>query len=410
MYQTLPSRLLTKSHTHTLYTANKKRFINLITFMRGGGIDIISVENAKFLERWAKMPNSGQNNCGIFVLEGAIIKCEKTGNTSKYIELLDKINDFRYFPKVHQIYKLTSNDGIYTANTEFIMMERLLCDVTEFIFDHVPYNTMAYYKEQLNIGNCDVYYDIYRGMIPHTNAPKKFVYNNEMYPAETIKTIEMLQDAKYESVKYDTYTTLMRHVENAIRYHMKNVSTQITLMRIMLLLYYNYKYTDKKLDNYGISLYRNCSTLGLRNMVWINNKLEPDLSYRVHILDWSSGLSEVDKKDKLEAFEDILGDYNNNYWEYSVYGQYSQRSIAEPVSNTGDLLGSKPNLSELSRILSTGYKFTPPPPEEEHDVLKLYTKITTTECVEPSSITTECIKPSSTITPPVNPAAPPTTS
>lgn len=296
------------------YKSNKARYLAL---NMKGGVDFIS--------GWKKIPNLGQQNCGIFINNNEpdkIMKCEdgKRDNLTK----INSINEqFQLFPKIYKQYYTDVSDKTYT------IMQKFDGDLTNYLMHFVPQEILK--KPQFK-SHAEQIYAIYDFMMPKTS---KNTIESSIPPV-----------VENSDVTIELYDKFINELTNELNVILPEINKQIAMIELVL---YNlgYEYVDDKFDNFGYILSDNVIE---HLAVWKANKFFNKYVY-VYVIDWDSGLFE---RNEYRTIKNILDIYNNKAITYfGVNGQYSINNIGFVNKYYVKLDDLKQNIKQ---ILSKEYK------------------------------------------------------
>jgi len=296
------------------YLKYKQKYINLREIVRQNGGEP-TVE--RLLEGYKEIPNSGQQNCGIFVSDeplekGYIIKCER-GDHRNDEKLKDAIAINRIFQdKGMLLFPRIPDKPVYdpTNNKTYIKMEKFDGDVTQLLYEHLA--KLSIKKLNVDDATADALYAVYRYKMPST------VLRNEK------QLMDNLMQTSANTLKFETYDAFMKQFEEDLRKMLHEVGKQMYII-LMKMIEVGYIYEDNKFDNYGFTLSdKNEKHLGV---TWENNKIG-DKYFFIRLLDWGSGLFKIEKKEKQEKEYNVVKQYNSNFQNFSKYGQYNSNTIS----------------------------------------------------------------------------------
>lgn len=324
------------------YLKYKQKYIDLKELVRQrGGEPTIE----QLLEGYKEIPNSGQQNCGIFVSdrpleEGYIIKCE-SGDRRNDRHLADAIAINNIFQnKGMLLFPQIFDKPIYDAtnNKTYIKMERFDGDVTQMLYEHLA--KLSIKKLNVDGPTSDALYAVYQFKMPATVG------------RDDKRLMEKMMLTSANTLKFETYDSFMKQFEEDLRKMLHEVSKQIYTIR-MKMIDEGYYYADNKFDNYGFTLSdKNEKHLGSS---WENNKIG-DKYFFIRLLDWGSGLVKIGNYDeKPIQINFAIEDYNSNCTTFSKYGQYGARALSNPSHMNEDLIKTIQMSDELKKIIDAQY-------------------------------------------------------
>jgi hypothetical protein len=335
--------------------------------------------NDNFLSNYTKIPNSGQQNCGIYLSNDnrKIIKCGGS-YSSKLQEMLENINknypNYKIFPKIYNVYEYDNNN--------YIEMEKFEGDLTQYLYEVLPQNILLQ-MDNLTYDEKQFYYILFNDSIPKTMNGKSFnIYDydkmiNYLYhhqdEIDQVTIIKKSGQEYYNNIKINKYTDYKNIIDNINKINelllnpyfanynifikkyekfleiyqeqfnniMPTIEQQIYRLKL-LLINIGLDYIDDKLDNYAFNYSDNNEHLGI---VWSNNKLINGKYLNISILDWDSGLTKS------------YGEIRSNFKNFSKYGQYNIILLKEDNLSSYDETNNIFNLdARLINFLKKEYK------------------------------------------------------
>lgn len=355
------------------YIKYKTKYYILKNLIGGGDVD-------EFLSGYNEIPNSGQQNCGIFVSDieqNFIIKCEE-GNHLERKEFIGakKLQELNIFPKIESSIYDDENDKTY------IKMERLDGDLTQLLYEVTPKQILD--DMDISPEEKEDIYNFFQLMIPKTFGGRIYINSFSDIELNIYNGSQQIDDELinqlYNTLKDDPYNRHLSSLINSLKkkleifkvqegeinnYHQfykERVQRQLNENEVMIKD--NIKQTLEQeivpdiikqiteekekinqhikplnIENYTkfIKMYKPkfiimmkffyekidelIKQLEQNGYTFYDMKLD-NFGYKgdkYYILDWSSGLSEYD----------IFNDNPRNVYDYqlSKYGQYSYNKI-----------------------------------------------------------------------------------
>lgn len=275
------------------------------------------------IEEWRQIPNSGQNNCGIFIQDAddtKIVKCENSDATLlKYNALCNLKLTHKIMPDIYR-YTFKTND--YVNVTYYFEMERLALDITQLLFENLLKRCIDEYNIQYNINLSEddklKIYKLFHILLPKTTNVFVNIYLLKTHSEESKK---LLYELLHEFIPLNFNKKIYNDI---IDYYIKKlikVEFQIFEQILLLQIYcfkYNIIFTDLKLDNFGI-LFKDTNDLYLDETVPLKNNKYYEKYFFVYVLDIESGIIQDStlKYTKIKSLQ---------HW--SKYGQYKFTKIS----------------------------------------------------------------------------------
>jgi len=269
------------------------------------------------LDEWTRIPNLGQQNCGIFI-------------SKKYPEFIVKCNDVRnrynieyvnYINSKIQSFPLIINRQIIDKQS-YITMQKLDGDITDIYFNLIP-NIILNDMIKNSIINEEQKNNIYTLFKKHT-----FLFSND---EDLIKSATLIRHDIYDNFLHKLF-------ELWELYH--PIITKEMIKKRLLLITLGFDYVDNKYDNYGYIL---------KDIP--ENNLTPklfDKYLHVYCLDWDSGLFLGDNSTINDNIRSIIKDINNGI-DYAIFIGSNFNNIFKTINNPSNLD------SEMFRILQKKY-------------------------------------------------------
>jgi len=325
------------------YLKYKQKYINLREVIRQNGGEP-TVE--RLLEGYKEIPNSGQQNCGIFVSnepwkEKYIIKCER-GDLRNDEKLKDAIEINSIFQnKGMLLFPRIPDKPVYDAtnNKTYIKMEKFDGDVTQMLYERLAKLSI----KKLNVDNstADALYAVYRFKMPATVG------------RDDKQLLDKLIQTSANTLKFETYDAFMKQFEEDLRKMLHEVGKQIYTI-LMKMIEVGYYYADNKFDNYGFTLSdKNEKHL---DVMWENNKIG-DKYFFIRLLDWGSGLEKIEDTDKQQKIYNVADFYDSNFQNFSKYGQYNSYTLTGFTVESVNLMKTIQMSGDLKKIINTEYIF-----------------------------------------------------
>jgi hypothetical protein len=276
------------------YIKYKNKYLNLKQ-IKGGN---------KLLEGWSDIPNTGRQNCGIFINLKEKDKIMKCSGTIANINAVNNINDkIHLFPIIYSVDQLDLN--YYT------IMEKLDGDISDIFYKFIPNNII----NKLDLEK-DIKYDIMQLFKLKINGQKKFFY------IENIKENSILEEFKNSKVSLKLFDTVIEKIIYTIKNNYQNIIEGMFDLKFKLYTL-GYTYTDNKFDNFGYKF----ADEGIKIL---------DKKFIFYFLDYDSGLGEFNNnEDKSNYIKTILYELNNKYITYGINGGYNLTTFLDSYIHFG---------------------------------------------------------------------------
>jgi hypothetical protein len=354
---------------------------------------VLQMDNDNFLNNYRKIPNSGQQNCGIYLSDDdtKIIKCENHELSVEIQEHLYQIiksyPNYKIFPQIYNIYNFQRERERET----YTEMEKFQGDLTQFLYEILPKKVLSK-MTNLTEDDRDFYYRLFNLSIPNKISGNNLYRisdekHNEMliylyyYPAEVDTVVNIIAERKrnnnnedylYKDIKVNMTTDYIRELEllnNTIRFFKNPIFLDDNFIRkyedfikkyetdynsllltieqqvyriILLLNNIGLTFRDYKLDNFAFTYGNTNNHLGIK---WSNNYLGDNLYLNISLLDWGSGLSIYDLK--------LPSTLNN----FTKYGQTFITSLKRNMLFIGyEIYNKSKNIFELDQKLVEYYE------------------------------------------------------
>lgn len=363
---------------HTRYNIIKRDFNTLCRkgffVQHGGMIPTHQIADIKSLPReWMKVVDNGQHNCGIYVNpanKNRIIKCvrrEMSENNYPIDVRTQEINrdiGFHIFPEIYNYYKITNE-----PSRILIEMERFDNDVTYLLMEYLPHicaRSMGL-DQQIETDLLNILW--YK--MPSTNYNPRFdiVYPlNQKVDEPSVKNDKcdkFVEEFANSMLTLSIYNEFMKIYIEALNLYLPMINEQIFVLQYRLLKI-GYRYFDNKFDNYAFTFAdENIEYMGVQ---WGDRNRIGDKYFFLHIIDWDSGLEEVNKEFENYYVAQILRYYiEDNATYMGVHGQYSVRLLnrgyvdPEITKLLNDVVPS-----EIIQILQLSVTYTVVPEKKPH--------------------------------------------
>jgi hypothetical protein len=305
------------------YLKYKNKYLELLggVFYDKNGIDT---------NKWIKIDNNGQHNCGIYInkTDKQLIKCTsgildiETIIITTDVESIKQYNYIEslqpYFPK---IYDINYNQ---TLNKTFMTMELFDGDITSIFFDILP-------KIALNktLDECEsILFENDHNIILIDYEKKDLIYR--IFKLKIPRTIyKNIRDPYYEFHNYLTDLNKITKSEyndfiDKLKLLINNFYNFI-IIEIMKLLYKitlsGYKYIDYKFDNFAYKLLNDDEINEYNKNHYKCSKKFLNKNLFLYIIDYESGLFKIDN------FELVKQEIINFNISSNINGQYRINNI-----------------------------------------------------------------------------------
>jgi len=252
------------------------------------------------LKNWHKIPNSGHQNCGIYISEkfpDKILKCSDV-NFSKIFQVVNIESIVpNLFPKIHEIY-----------NLKYTIMDKVNGDLSVLCYKILPIELISITEEFTPQRDQILrYLDLIIPKMDTRPTKEEFL---ELKPSLFDRFFRLYLEKLLGVLRYITY--------------------QIIFINIILAIC-GYKYVDNKLDNYSFKIITDRfvkeSNPILDNKVFfrgfLDNTLFTNASIEIGYLDWDSGLEQIDDiSEYREIFKFLYNlSFNKEILNISTEGQ-----------------------------------------------------------------------------------------
>jgi hypothetical protein len=237
---------------------------------------------------WKILVNRGQNNCGIYLANNKIIKCDCAMNKNGFRDFLKKHNG-KFFPYVYP------ENYIY-QNKKYCVMEKMDGDLTDLllvksidtVLDDSYFANLSHQEKEC--------YKILFNIIQNRTMP---------FDIESIilENKDLLNNSQIDRCKFDIFLILLKqHICNIIRL----LRPLIAELKFALIKE-DHRYGDNKFDNYAYKIE--------------NGEI------KIKFLDWESGFAPYRDDEFDYIAKNLKSESSNFFLDYSVNGQYSLRNI-----------------------------------------------------------------------------------
>ena len=239
-------------------------------------------------------------------------------------------------------------------------------DLTKFLFEEIPkkvFETQGFKETE----HTECFLELFFAKIPKTSnwiTVQNIIEWNPETDAYDIKGIRNPEDMEYlkglfTRAKDHTLKERSRSL-NSFDFFVKSCEKEIKKVWFLIkqqmfmidkVLFTNgYEYSDRKLDNYGITIEsHNRSHLDIE---WKNNQFG-DKFFFIYVIDPESGL--FDKDDVYSIQRSV--EYFNGDFSYTKYGQYYFEDFQNSIWNIeGNILLEHEISEELMKIIKFSYK------------------------------------------------------
>jgi hypothetical protein len=358
------------------YFILKKDYFNLTKkdcFNLSGGqeVKIRTQSDYLFLSDWKEIPNTGQQNCGIFINKNNTDRLLKCGSDTDFVKI-NKINDtagFKLFPYIHNVYKYIDGKGI---DKTYIEMDRFNGDVTDLLTRKIPIDIidsmvlnngikdhlvkLFYYKihstKGLNISffdfdptniyiiknklpvpkNQEEYDKIRKSSIPFDI----FIQKNEIYN-------NFVNEFRNSPLTHAIYADFINRYIQSLQQILPTINEQIFMLRYKL-YQQNYQYRDQKFDNYAYSLEDN--DIEYMGIGWKQRNRYQSKYFYIHILDWDSGLFPIENERDIEMCRKMVLE-----WDSDIFKNIKKREVDECMNKIKDYDKKKEEKKKAPKIV-----------------------------------------------------------
>jgi hypothetical protein len=328
---------------------------------------------------WVKVPNSGQQNCGIFLNESypsSIIKCESSYVKPSIDFAFDLQATILLFPKYIEI--KVSPDG----RNLFTFMDKLEGDLTKLIQIKLDQSLIDFLesksleedvkKQYINLFDLKTRFSNkftdYNTITLRSNLLAALPDDSTNINAE-IRSSDSFGASKtlyqilgtFTEIKKETFDELMLYINTNLDALLAPLHKEICRIEYELFKNRSRVYRDLKYDNFGFK----SSPIPLEHDFRKENVFKyKDFFIYTYFLDPASGISLVGTDNEM----DLLSIVNENKYDYSVYGGYTLGRIfienpllrganSSPLNTVVNMnkIKNKIQNDELYEVLMTDY-------------------------------------------------------